>query len=158
MCAAHGNLYYAVTGMNDALYTRTFTESGGWGAVKKWDGYRSFRAPNLAVDGTDNNRVFMTHTAGDGSIYHQSNSGTGFGSAVGDNMNWRTDSPVTMASTPTRLWRVVRGTDNKIYTSGHAGSYRFGGEEIKNWPTPHGRPSPITPIGCGCSCAGRTAS
>ncbi|WP_327117601.1 hypothetical protein OHB12_08015 [Nocardia sp. NBC_01730] len=80
----------------------------------------------------------MTHTAGDGSIYHQSNSGTGFGSAVGDNMNWRTDSPVTMASTPTRLWRVVRGTDNKIYTSGHAGSYRFGGEEIKNWPTPHG--------------------
>jgi hypothetical protein len=95
-------------------------------------------APSLALDAPLGNYLFLTHQGGDGSIYHNTNTGSGWDSVRKDNMNWRSHSPAALARTATNLWRVVRGTNNQIHTSGHFGNYVFGNEDIRSWTTTHG--------------------
>lgn len=113
LCAAHGTLFYAVTGTNEHLYWRSFnTATTSWGGITKFQGYNPKVAPALAAF---SRRLWMYHVGGDGALYLNTHDGDRWSAAMQDPADWRTDHPVALAPYNGRLWRVVTGMDEKVY-------------------------------------------
>ncbi|MGW7199125.1 hypothetical protein [Streptomyces chryseus] len=134
---AHGKLYYAVTGMNNALYFRTFTETGGWSAPeKRHEAERPDKAPSMTPF---REGMWMTYVKNDGIPYLNIHDGNRWHGSHQDNIWWITDDPVGMGTWGGYVWRVMRKADNTIYLSRHPedGNWENLGQ-IPNWLTSHG--------------------
>ncbi|MEV7803160.1 hypothetical protein AB0O28_09470 [Microbispora sp. NPDC088329] len=140
LCVAHNELFYAVTGVNNALYWRRFTESGGWSGVTKFNSYSSGYAPSMAaIPG----RLWLTHVGTDGRLYHNTHDGRGWSSPHSSNLDWLVDSPATMAPHGSQqVWRIVRGMDNSLAfsVSGSPTGWRddVGTGGARGWRITHG--------------------
>ncbi|MGW7438491.1 hypothetical protein [Streptomyces sp. NPDC054849] len=137
LCAFKGKLFYAVTGTNGGLYWRTYTTSGGWSSIGKWDSYRSGFAPSIAAIP---NRIWLTHVGTDGLLYHNTDGGSGWSRAFQSNVDWRVKSAAAMVPHGTgQVWRLACGGDNKVHfmISGSDTSWRTDVSKA-NWSTPRG--------------------
>ncbi|MGP3634332.1 hypothetical protein ACTU45_13345 [Streptomyces sp. 24-1644] len=134
--AAHGKLFYAVTGSGDKLYWRTYTENGGWSTITQFPSYNSGYSPAMAAY---SNRVWLTHAApGAGELWLNTHDGTNWSTHYGDNLGWRVGNSIALASHGGLLWRIARGLDDHVYVSASDGGSHFTDHGIKkNWTTTH---------------------
>lgn len=116
--SAHGRLYYAVTGMDNKVYTRTFT-SGTWSGYGVMPGL-SQHSPALA---TFEGQPWLVVYALDENLYHARHNGTNWSGWHEDDLDWKLDTHVALAprADRSRLWRVATGKDARIYTSINGG-------------------------------------
>lgn len=93
LAAAHGKLYYAVTGTNKTLWRRTFNGSS-WSTAVKFEGHTPVCAPSLAQF---QDWVWLTEIGADRRPYLNLTDGTRWRDVLEDNLKWTVDNPVAMA-------------------------------------------------------------
>ncbi|MGW7452977.1 hypothetical protein [Streptomyces sp. NPDC054787] len=114
-----GTLFYAVTGLDNTLWWRTFTESGSWTAPRKFDGILSGTAPSMAAF---SNRVWLTHVGTNEKLYLNTHDGNAWSRTYPNNLDWITANPIAMAAYSNHVWRAARGTDEGVYVSASNGN------------------------------------
>ncbi|MER6392767.1 hypothetical protein ABT236_30420 [Streptomyces sp. NPDC001523] len=133
--SAHGRLYYAVTGMDNKVYTRTLT-SGTWSGHGIMPGL-SQHSPALAtLDG----QPWLVAYGLDDNLYHARHNGTAWSGWHEDDLDWKLDTHVALATrvNHSRLWRVASGKDQRIYTSiNGGGDWVSQGIASPNWRASH---------------------
>ncbi|MEU3991738.1 hypothetical protein AB0F24_25835 [Streptomyces platensis] len=113
LCAFRGELFYAVTGRNEGLYWRTYTERDDWSSITQWNGYRSGYAPSMA---TIPSRLWLTHVDPEGRLYHNTHDGNGWSGSHQSNLDWRVKGAAAMGAHGTgQVWRLGCGTDDKVH-------------------------------------------
>ncbi|MGW7458390.1 hypothetical protein [Streptomyces sp. NPDC054797] len=138
---AHGKLFYAVTGMNNSLYWRTF-DGTNWSAVNQFSGYVSTQPPSLSpveFAGNGGRRQWLTHVSDSGQLYLTTHDGSRWSTYYGDNLGWRSEHPVAMAPYDGKLWRIHRAEDTKLYTAWNGGTSQWASQGAHpTWRTTHG--------------------
>lgn len=130
-----GKLYYAVTGEDRALYTRSFTETEDWSGWTKLYGF-SDKAPMLGFGG---DRLWLTFVGVEGDVFSYDQTGDGWSGHHASNLPWVTDRPVACADSATMTWRVCRGTGGRVHTATHTSNRNWVNRgEIRTWTTPNG--------------------
>ncbi|RPF30198.1 hypothetical protein EDD96_6790 [Streptomyces sp. Ag109_G2-6] len=137
LSVAKGRLYYAVTGKNNALYWRTFTETGKWSAVARMhETERPVMAPSLAGF---QDEMWMTHVRDGGVPWLNIHDGSRWHGAYQDTLWWFASKPVGMANWAGFVWRVMRREDGTVHVSQHGptGGWRSLGQ-VGGWQTRSG--------------------
>ncbi|WP_285530198.1 hypothetical protein [Streptomyces lavendulae] len=136
LSVARNKLYYAVTGKNDYLYYRTYTEDGGWGEAASMHSTESpAMAPSLAMF---QDEMWMTHVRDTGIPWLNIHNGSWRG-AYQDTIWWSTRNPVGMANWGGYVWRIMRKSDDTVHFSRHgtSGGWKDLGQ-VSGWKTPSG--------------------
>ncbi|MET7529861.1 hypothetical protein [Streptomyces goshikiensis] len=106
-------LWCAHTGTDDTVGYFTY-DGTSWTRRTQIFGFGSRIAPALTVH---DNRLWLTHIGGAGDPHTNCYEGNTWTQPRRDNLGWKLDSPVSMASNSGKLWRVARGTDNGFHAS-----------------------------------------
>ncbi|MFE2870956.1 hypothetical protein [Embleya sp. NPDC059259] len=114
--AAHGRLYYAVTGAGGKLWWRTYTEAGGWSAIAQFADHHSAYEPALAAH-PETNGVFLSLVGPNRTEWTKYHDGTRWSEAYQDREDWTLGNGVAMTALGPHLWRIANGLDTKVYTS-----------------------------------------
>ncbi|MFF4161381.1 hypothetical protein [Streptomyces sp. NPDC001678] len=114
VAAAHGKLYYAVTGQDGGLYWRTYTEAGGWSPAARFPQYVARYSPALASQG---NELWLVHANDGGKLWLTVHHGSTWAAPFADNLNWTVTTGPALCSNAVNMWRIVTGSDQKVYTS-----------------------------------------
>ncbi|MCM9077373.1 hypothetical protein OG304_38350 [Streptomyces sp. NBC_00160] len=131
--SANGRLYYAVTGMDNKVYTRTFA-SGTWRGHDVRPG-SALHSPALAALG---GQPWMVVCGLDDRLYLARHNGTAWNAWSEDNLDWRVDTHVALAPHGNQLCRIATGKDQRIYTSVSTNSgWVNGGIASPNWRASH---------------------
>ncbi|MEV0027815.1 hypothetical protein [Nocardia sp. NPDC050793] len=135
LATAHNRLYYAVTGTNNTVSTRIFTDS--WGGIKAWS-YRSNTSPSLGLF-RKQNQMWFTHVGTDEVLYEQHHNGTAWSDSRWDNLDWATRNPVALCAEGDAIVRAARSLEGGRVTFGWntGGGWRSEGD-IPGLSTSHG--------------------
>ncbi|MFE9804713.1 hypothetical protein ACFYP6_38915 [Streptomyces goshikiensis] len=106
-------LWCAHTGTDDTVGYFTF-DGSSWTRRERIFEFASRVAPALAVH---DDRLWLTHIGGADEPHTNCHDGNGWNAPKVDNLGWKLDSPVSMASNSGKLWRVARGMDNGFHAS-----------------------------------------
>ncbi|MEU1425406.1 hypothetical protein [Kitasatospora sp. NPDC005751] len=109
LAAGHGKLYYVVVGLDGTVWSRTYTDTGGWtAAAQVADNFRSVNAPSLTFF---DNKLWLTTAVVSGIVGTSFYDGTRWSSLAPD-MFLTASDPVGMCVHDNRLWRARRKSDN----------------------------------------------
>ncbi|MFH8682048.1 hypothetical protein [Streptomyces lydicus] len=132
---ARNKLYYAVTGKDGKVYTRTFA-SGTWSGHSVMPSIAQY-SPALA---TYEGQPWMVSVHLDDTLYYARHDGTAWSRWLWDDLTWRVNTHVALAprTNRSRLWCVATGRDQKIYTSINGGGVWVNeGIPNHNWRASH---------------------
>ncbi|MFE2246062.1 hypothetical protein [Streptomyces lavendulae] len=134
LTSAHGKLYYAVTGKDGKIYTRTYTPTSGWSTYHQMPGRKQY-SPALA---TYENEAWLVAYGVDENLWHSRHNGSSWSAWRSDELDWTVSTHVALAPRGARLWRIATGKDQKIYTSiNGGGTWVSEGVPSQNWRASH---------------------